>query len=214
MQCTVHHCGMNATRASRWISRRTCGLTTPKAVAKAQGNRVKLAIIPSAGAFTLRQPMEGSAHQFLISVLLQRSPRQVFLISVPLRRSLRQVFLISVPLQRSPRQVFLISVPLQRSLRQVFLVSVPLQRSPRQVFLISVPLRRSPRQVFLISVPQWRSLELIEHRAVCLSQATQERANFVVRRLRDRGVAKAVIRVRRCIKESTIDLRAKHAASV
>ena len=158
MQCTVHHYGMNATRASRWTPKRICGLTTPKAAAKAQGNRVKLAIIPSAGAFNLRQPMEGSAHQFLISVLLQRSPRQVFLISVPL------------------------------------------QRSPRQVFLISVPLRRS--------------LELIERRAVYLSRATQERADFVVRRLRDRGVAKAVIRVRRCIKESTIDLRAKHAASV
>ena len=177
---------MSTIRASRWISRRTCGLTTPKAVAKAHGNRVKLAIIPSAGAFNLRQPMEGSAHQFLISVLLQRSPRQVFLISVPLRRSLRQVFLISVPLRRSPRQVFLISVPLQRS----------------------------PGQVFLISVPQRRSLELIERRAVYLSRATQERADFVVRRLGDRGVAKAVIRVRRCIKESTIDLRAKHAASV
>ena len=116
MQCTVHHCGMNATRASRWIPRRTCGLTTPKAAAKAQGNRVKLAIIPSAGAFNLRQPMEGSAHQFLISVLLQRSPRQVFLISVPLQRSPRQVFLISVPLRRSPGQVFLISVPQRRSL--------------------------------------------------------------------------------------------------
>ena len=144
MQCTVHHCGRNATRASRWTPKRICGLTTPKAAAKAQGNRVKLAIIPSAGAFNLRQPMEGSARQFLISVLLQRSPRQVFLISVPLRRS----------------------------------------------------------------------LELIERRAVYLSRATQERADFVVRRLRDRGVAKAVIRVRRCIKESTIDLRAKHAASV
>ena len=116
MQCTVHHCGMNATRASRWTPKRICGLTTPKAAAKAQGNRVKLAIIPSAGAFNLRQPMEGSAHQFLISVPLRRSPRQVFLISVPLRRSLRQVFLISVPLRRSTRQVFLISVPLRRSL--------------------------------------------------------------------------------------------------
>ena len=158
MQCTVHHCGMNATRASRWIPRRTCGLTMPKAAAKAQGNRVKLAISPSAGTFNLRQPMEGPAHQFLISV------------------------------------------PLRRSLRQVFLISVPLRRSPRQVFLISVPLRRS--------------LELIERRAVYLSRAIQERADFVVRRLRDRGVAKAVIRVRRCIKESTIDLRAKHAASV
>ena len=97
---------------------------------------------------------------------------------------------------------------------QVLLISVPLRTSPGQVFLISVPLQRSPRQVFLISVPQQRFLELIERRAVYLSRATQERADFVVRRLGDRGVAKAVIRVRRCIKESTIDLRAKHAASV
>ena len=189
MQCTVHHCGMNATRASRWIPRRTCGSTIPRAAKEAQGNRVKLAIIPSAGAFNLRQPMEGSAHQFLIFV--------------PLRRSPRQVFLISVLLQRSPRQVFLISVPLRRSPRQVFLISVPLRRSPRQVFLISVPLQRSPGQVFLISVPQRRSLELIERRAVYLSRATQERADFVVRRLGDRGVAKAVIRVRRSIKKFT-----------
>ena len=55
------------------------------------------------------------------------------------------------------------------------------------MFLISVPLQRSPRQVFLISVPLRRSLELIERRAVYLSRATQERADFVVRRLGDRG---------------------------
>ena len=53
-----------------------------------------------------------------------------------------------------------------------------------------------------------------ERRAVYLSRDTQDRADFIVRRWGDRGVAKAVIRVCRCIKESTIDLRAKHAASV
>ena len=118
-------------------------MTTPKAVAKAQGNRVKLAIIPSAGAFTLRQPMEGSAHQFLISVLLQRSPRQVF----------------------------------------------------------------------LISVPQRRSLELIERWAVYLSRATQDRADFVVRRWGDRGVAKAVIQAHESIKESTNNMHANLAVT-
>ena len=41
--------------------------------------------------------------------------------------------------------------------------------------------------MFLISVPLRRSLELIERRAVYLSRATQERADFVVRRLGDRG---------------------------
>ena len=77
---------------------------------------------------------------------------------------------------------------------------------------ISAKMRRSTleayKQTFLVPA------KLTDRRAVYLSRATQERADFVVRRLGDRGVAKAVIRVRRCIKESTIDLRAKHAASV
>ena len=77
---------------------------------------------------------------------------------------------------------------------------------------ISAKMRRGTleayKQTFLVPA------KLIERRAVYLSRATQKRADFVVRRLGDRGVAKAVIRVRRCIKESTIDLRAKHAASV
>ena len=77
---------------------------------------------------------------------------------------------------------------------------------------ISAKMRRGTleayKQTFLVPA------KLIERRAVYLSRASQERADFVVRRLRDRGVAKAVIRVRRCIKVSTIDLRAKHAASV
>ena len=77
---------------------------------------------------------------------------------------------------------------------------------------ISTKMRRSTleayKQTFLVPA------KLTDRRAVYLSRATQECADFVVRRLRDRGVAKAVIRVRRCIKESTIDLRAKHAASV
>ena len=77
---------------------------------------------------------------------------------------------------------------------------------------ISAKMRRSTleayKQTFLVPA------KLTDRRAVYLSRDTQERADFVVRRLEDRGVAKAVIRVRRCIKESTIDLRAKHAASV
>ena len=77
---------------------------------------------------------------------------------------------------------------------------------------ISAKMRRGTleayKQTFLVPA------KLIERRAVYLSRATPKRADFVVRRLGDRGVAKAVIRVRRCIKESTIDLRAKHAASV
>ena len=77
---------------------------------------------------------------------------------------------------------------------------------------ISAKMRRGTleayKQTFLVPA------KLIERRAVYLCRATQERADFVVRRLGDRGMAKAVIRVRRCIKESTIDLRAKHAASV
>jgi len=77
---------------------------------------------------------------------------------------------------------------------------------------ISAKMRRGTleayKQTFLVPA------KLTDRRAVYLSRATQERADFVVRRLGDRGMAKAVIRVRRCIKESTIDLRAKHAASV
>ena len=77
---------------------------------------------------------------------------------------------------------------------------------------ISAKMRRGTleayKQTFLVPA------KLTDRRAVYLSRDTQERADFVVRRLGDRGVAKAVIRVRRCIKESTIDLRAKHAASV
>ena len=77
---------------------------------------------------------------------------------------------------------------------------------------ISAKMRRGTleayKQTFLVPA------KLIERRAVYLSRDTQERADFVVRRWGDRGMAEAVIRVRRCIKESTIDLRAKHAASV
>ena len=65
---------------------------------------------------------------------------------------------------------------------------------------ISTKMRRGTleayKQTFLVPT------KLTDRRAVYLSRDTQERADFVVRRLGDRGVAKAVIRVRRCIKES------------
>ena len=77
---------------------------------------------------------------------------------------------------------------------------------------ISAKMRRGTleayKQTFLVPA------KLTDRRAVYLSRDTQDRADFIVRRWGDRGVAKAVIRVCRCIKESTIDLRAKHAASV
>jgi len=56
-------------------------------------------------------------------------------------------------------------------------------------------------------------LELIERRAVYLSRATQKRADFVVRRLGDRGVAKAVIQAHGSIKESTNNMHVKQSAT-
>ena len=112
-------------------------------MAEAQGNRVKLAISPSAGTFNLRTPTEISR---------------------------TSVFDLRTPTEISRTGVF--------DLR----TSTEISRADRT--------------------------------SVYLSRATQERTDFVVRRLGDRRVAKAVIRVRKCIKESTIDLRAKHAASV
>ena len=76
---------------------------------------------------------------------------------------------------------------------------------------ISAKMRRSTleayKQTFLVPA------KLIERRAVYLSRATQKRADFVVRRLGDRGVAEAVIQAHGSIKESTNDMHIKQAAS-
>ena len=76
---------------------------------------------------------------------------------------------------------------------------------------ISAKMRRSTleayKQTFLVPA------KLTDRRAVYLSRATQERADFVVCRLGDRGVAKAIIRVRRCIKESTNNMHVKQSAT-
>ena len=77
---------------------------------------------------------------------------------------------------------------------------------------ISAKMRRGTleayKQTFLVPA------KLIERRAVYLCRATQERADFVVRRLGDRGVAKAVIQARGFVEESTNDVNAKHAVTI
>ena len=77
---------------------------------------------------------------------------------------------------------------------------------------ISAKMRRGTleayKQTFLVPA------KLIERRAVYLSRATQERADFVVRRLGDRGVAKAVIQAHGSIKEPTKEVHARQAATV
>ena len=76
---------------------------------------------------------------------------------------------------------------------------------------ISAKMRRGTleayKQTFLIPA------KLIERRAVYLSRDTQERADFVVRRLGDRRVAKAVIQVHRFIKEFTNDKHVKQSTT-
>ncbi len=52
-----------------------------------------------------------------------------------------------------------------------------------------------------------------ERRAVYLSRATQDRADFVVRRLGDLGMAEAVIRAYRSIKKSTNNMHVKQLAT-
>ena len=100
---------------------------------------------------------------------------------------------------------------------------------------ISAKMRRGTleayKQAFLVPV------KLTDRRAVYLNRATQDRADFVVRRLGDRGanllsrgahrarpfgglrrgdrgVAQAVIRVRRPVKKSPNDVHARHATAV
>ena len=76
---------------------------------------------------------------------------------------------------------------------------------------ISTKMRRSTleayKQTFLVPA------KLTDRRAVYLSRATQERADFVVRRLGNRGVAKAVIQAHGSIKESTNNMHVKQSAT-
>ena len=91
------------------------------AVAEAQGNRVRLAISPSAGAFNLRTPTEISPTSvFDLCTPTEISPTSVFDLRTPTEISPTSVFDLRTPTEISPTSVFDLRTPTEISRTSVF----------------------------------------------------------------------------------------------